>query len=100
MCGLIERMGGTRRGRDQLRDRAEGFLPIAGVVDIGVVTGDIDLDVSAELTAGVMNGRVRVSQLDFMDPVVRAGSVEATLGEGQGIVDLQTVNGDIRVSGF
>ena len=83
---------------------AEVWLPEAGIVDFDVTNGDIALDVpedvSAELRAHVTNGSVSVSQLDLIDPVTTARSVVATLGDGSGSIDVETVNGTIRIRGF
>ncbi len=83
---------------------AEVWIPEDGVIDLDVTNGDIDLDVpssvSAELRARVTNGSVTVSGLTLIDPVTTSRSIEATLGGGRGLVDLETVNGTIRIRGF
>ena len=83
---------------------AEVWLPEDGVIDLDVTNGDINLDVpasvSAELRARVTNGSVSVSGLTLIDPVTTSRSIEATLGGGRGLVDLETVNGTIRIRGF
>ena len=83
---------------------AEVYLPFAGLIDIRLTNGDVNLDVpaetSADLDARVTNGTVTVSNLTLHDPVVNTRSVIATLGGGDGLIELRTVNGTIRVIGF
>ena len=72
-----------------------------GVVEIETTNGDIDLEIpvatSADLDAQVTNGRIYVSNFDI-DPG-NARDLSATLGDGDGAIDLRTVNGSIHVTG-
>ena len=60
----------------------------------------IPQDTSAEFSARVVHGSISVSglQLRSFDP--REQEVSGTLGEGDGLIDLSVVNGDVLVSAY
>jgi DUF4097 and DUF4098 domain-containing protein YvlB len=65
----------------------------------GPITLLIPVNTSALFSAGTVNGTVQVHGLTFFDLQSSRKSVQGTLGEGQGRIDLKSVNGDIVVSG-
>lgn len=71
------------------------------ICDLDITNGDIDLgipeDLSAILTAGVVNGTVDVSELRMDDQNAAVDEVCGCLGDGEKTVDLSAVNGTIRV---
>jgi predicted RNA-binding protein len=80
-------------------------LAQGGVIDLETVNGNVVLDIpqntSAQFTANLVNGTISVSGLLFQGPVSSTPtSLTGTLGGGQGIIDLRTVNGNIQASGF
>ena len=82
----------------------EVTLPMDGEVVISTVNGDIDLDIppktSAELFGLVNNGTISWENLNLMDVTQTSKSLQGTLGEGTGLIDLATVNGNIVVTGL
>ena len=80
------------------------ILALGGVIDLETVNGNVGLDVpqntSARFSAHLVNGTITVSGLVLLNPVSTLTSLTGTLGGGQGIIDLRTVNGNIRASGF
>jgi DUF4097 and DUF4098 domain-containing protein YvlB len=78
-------------------------LPPEGELDAGVTNGLIDLQLptntSAEFTATVVNGAISITGLDLSDQTVTPRSVTGTLGDGDGKVHVQAVNGTIVVRG-
>ena len=74
-----------------------------GLVNLGVVNGNIRLDVptsvSAMIEADVANGSVSVVGLTLLDSTTSTRSVQGRLGAGEGLIDLATVNGTITVQG-
>jgi DUF4097 and DUF4098 domain-containing protein YvlB len=79
-------------------------LPFDGIIGMSAVNGNIDLNIpvstSAEFWASVTNGNINVMNLVLQDQVVSNTSLSGTLGAGQGMISLSTVNGIISVSGF
>jgi hypothetical protein len=79
-------------------------LPMDGEAVVSTVNGDIDLDIptttSAELFGLVSNGTVSWVNLELMDVTQTGNSLHGTLGDGTGLIDLTTVNGNIVVTGF
>ncbi len=79
-------------------------LPIDGLINMGVVNGEIGLeiptDTSAQFSAAVANGTIEISNLVLYDMVTTSVSVTGRLGDGQGTISLSVVNGGIYVEGF
>ena len=78
-------------------------LPPGGTIDLYTTNGEIELEVqrdaSAKLSATVSNGTITTSNLTLTGQVSFPRSLTGTLGEGDGTIRLQLVNGDIRVRG-
>jgi len=72
-------------------------------VRLGTVNGRIDLmvpaTVSAVLTVQVVNGTIDISNLTTTDVTRTANRLQATLGTGSGLIDLETINGAVHVLG-
>jgi hypothetical protein len=79
-------------------------LPPGGEIMISTGIGDIDLRIpastSAELSALVEFGAITWDNLDLLNVVHTNRSLTATLGDGTGLIDLDTRNGNIDVNGF
>jgi len=79
-------------------------LPPGGEIMIATGIGDIDLRItkstSAELSALVGFGAITWNNLDLLNAVHTNNSLTGTLGDGAGLIDLDTKNGNIDVSGF
>jgi hypothetical protein len=79
-------------------------LPPGGEVMISTGIGDIDLRVpkstSAELFALVGFGAITWDNLDLLNAVHTNQSLTGTLGDGTGLIDLDTRNGNVDVTGF
>ncbi len=79
-------------------------LPPGGEIMLSTVNGDIDLRIpastSAELSALVGIGSITWYNLDFTNAVQTSQSLTGTLGDGTGLIDLETRNGNIDVTGF
>ncbi len=80
------------------------FLPVSGTCDLETANGLINLlipqSTSAAFTAKVSNGTITVSNLTLQDQNVTPTLVTGRLGGGEGLIDLDTGNGDIVVAGF
>ena len=78
-------------------------MPLDGVIDMSTSNGNIDLAIpastSATLSASVANGQIRTSNLALEDQSDSPRSLDGTLGEGEGTIDLKTLNGNINVTG-
>lgn len=83
---------------------SEVTLPLDGTIDMRTMNGTIELDIpqstSAEFSANVTNGNISVANLVLQNEVRTSTSLRGTLGNGQGTISLETINGNIRVSGF
>jgi len=79
-------------------------LPPGGEITLWAGNGDLDLRIptstSAELSARVGLGAITWNNLDFTNLVQTSRSLTGTLGAGTGLVDLDTGNGNIVVTGF
>jgi len=79
-------------------------LPLNGLCMITTVNGQIQLSIpkttSAALVAKVTNGTVNVSNLLLRNMVSSRNSVSGVLGDGQGTISVESVNGTINVGGF
>jgi len=76
----------------------------AGTIDLETVNGNVTLDIpqntSAEFAAHLVNGTITTSNLVFQNVTGGPISLIGTLGTGQGMIDLRTVNGNIVARGF
>jgi hypothetical protein len=79
-------------------------LPPGGEIMISTGNGDIDLRIpastSADLSALVEFGAITWDNLDLRNAVHTNRSLTGTLGDGAGLIDLDTKNGNIDVTGF
>lgn len=79
-------------------------LPLDGEIRMYTDNGNIDLGIptstSAIFAASVVNGVISDSNLEFDDAVQTSESLTGTLGNGEGMIDLGTVNGNISVVGL
>ncbi len=79
-------------------------LPPGGEIVISTGNGDIDLRIptstSAELSALVEFGAITWDNLDLLNAVHTNRSLTGTLGDGTGLIDLDTRIGNIDVTGF
>jgi hypothetical protein len=80
------------------------IMALGGVIDLETVNGNVVLDIpqntSAHFSAHLVNGTITTTGLVLLNPVSTLTSLTGTLGGGQGIIDLRTVNGNIQASGF
>jgi len=86
------------------RIRAKVTMPQGGNIDIGTVNGNIELEIpqntSADFSANVTNGAIEVSNLTLHNEVATRSSLQGTLGNGEGTIKTNTVNGNIKTTGF
>jgi len=79
-------------------------LPPGGEITLWTGNGNLDLRIptstSAELSARVDLGAITWDNLDFLNVVQTDRSLTGTLGNGTGLIDLDTGNGNIVVTGF
>ncbi len=80
------------------------ILPVPGTCEVGVINGNITLAIpkntSAQFAADVTNGAISVLDLILQNAATSRNSVRGQLGSGAGKIELGTVNGTIRASGF
>ena len=81
------------------------ILPINDTIDLFTDNGSLELSiptsVSAELSAYAdQNGKIIVSNLVIKDSNSTKQSLTGTIGNGEGSIELGTVNGNIKVIGF
>lgn len=74
-------------------------------MDMFTTNGSIELRISsiftsAELFTTVVNGDIRVSNLDISEVVKGDKELNGVIGDGEGTIELNTVNGNITVIGF
>jgi hypothetical protein len=83
--------------------RADIDLPHGGQIRHSVGNGSISLGVqdmvSATFGAKVGNGTISMTGLDLQNPVSTPRQLRGILGAGNGIIDLNLGNGQIRVAG-
>ena len=83
-----------------------GFLSLNtdSEVLISTVNGDIDLDIpattSADFFAQVTSGSIAWENLDLANPHATSKTLQGILGDGSGLIDLETVNGNISIIGL
>ena len=79
-------------------------LNLNGEISMFTGNGNIDLSIptstSAIFSASVTNGSVRTSNLEFDAAVQTNKWLTGRLGIGEGVIDLGSINGHIRVVGF
>jgi len=79
-------------------------LPLNGVLIMNNTNGVIDLEIpentSAQFSANLVNGNFYISGLDFQNEIITSTSFQGTLGEGNGVISINNVNGNIVVSGY
>ena len=79
-------------------------LPLNGEIIMSTDNGSIDLSIptstSAIFAASVTNGSIDTSNLEFDAAVQTPQSLTGTLGNGEGVIELDTVNGNISIVGF
>ncbi len=84
--------------------RAKVTMPQNGNIDMGTVNGNIELEIpqntSADFSASVTNGAIQILNLTLQNEVATTRSVEGTLGNGEGTIKTNTVNGNIKTTGF
>ncbi len=79
-------------------------LPDSGYCKLSTVNGPIALNIptetSAYLSASVVNGGISITNLEIQNMVTTPKSVQGRLGDGNGNIELGTVNGAIGVTGY
>ena len=79
-------------------------MPPGGEIKISTVNGDIDLRIpmstSTELFALTGSGAITWDNLDLLNAVHTNKSLAGTLGDGAGLIDLDTWNGNIALTGI
>ncbi len=84
--------------------RAKVTMPQGGNIDIGTVNGNIELEIpqstSADFSANVTNGAIQISNLTLKNEATTLRSLRGTLGNGEGTIKTNTVNGSIKTTGF
>ena len=84
--------------------QTEAVLPLNGTLDLASTNGNVQITVpqntSADVTASLANGQIRVSNLTLSNLVQTPTSLSGTLGAGEGTIDLTTVNGDVDLIGL
>lgn len=80
------------------------FLTAQSEIVISTVNGNIDLSIptsaSAELFLLVDNGTINWGNLDLINAQYTNQSLQGILGQGSGLIDLETVNGNIELRGL
>jgi hypothetical protein len=79
-------------------------IPQAGSCELkttnGMITLSIPQSTSADLLARVVNGKITVHNLILQNSTSTPHSLSGTIGQGDGNIDLATVNGNIVLDGF
>jgi hypothetical protein len=83
---------------------AEALLLPQGICSLTITNGNIDLQIpdttSAHLNANVVNGGIEVRDIPFTSGIVGPDRVNAVFGDGDGLITLSSVNGNILVRPF
>lgn len=78
--------------------------PLDGEIILSTNNGDIDLSIpsatSAGFAASINNGSIQTFNLEFAAAVETIQSLSGTLGDGDGVIDLGSINGKISVAGL
>lgn len=86
------------------RIEASITLPADGAIAMSNVNGSIELNIpestSADFHASIVNGDISITNLDLQNEEISNHSVSGTLGNGNGDISLNTVNGNITARGF
>jgi hypothetical protein len=84
--------------------QAKTILPLNGTCQITTVNGEIGLNIptatSATFSAKLTNGNISVNNLSLKNTNITRFQTNGTLGNGEGKIDLTTVNGTIQVVGY
>lgn len=95
-CAVVSQVNGNIE--------SEIAIPIDGNLNMTTVNGNINLGLpknsSAEFSASLTNGNIRVSNLVLQNKSETFRSVRGKLGDGRGTVLVRTTNGNILVNGF
>ena len=79
-------------------------LPLDGEITMYTDKGNIDLNIpistSAVFAASVINGSISAYNLEIADAIQTTHSLTGTLGNGEGMIDLGSINGNINVLGL
>jgi hypothetical protein len=79
-------------------------IPKAGFCDLKTTNGMINLSIpqstSADLSARVVNGKITIHNLSLQNASSTPNSLFGTVGQGDGRIDLGSVNGNISLVGF
>jgi len=79
-------------------------IPLDGEIRMNVDNGHIDLSLptttSAEFSASATNGSIITYNLELEATVQTSQSLTGTLGLGEGVIDLGSINGNISVVGL
>ena len=102
---LSDITGGITAGVDNGRIKGVMVRPDNKTIDLSITNGGIELHISststsAEISATVLNGDIRVSNLDISDAVKKKKRLTGVIGDGEGAIELSTDNGNITVIGF
>ena len=83
---------------------SEVVMPLTGSIEQATTNGNITLAIptttSADFSARVTNGNIALDNLDLSDAVRTNQSLIGKLGDGDGTIELRTVNGNISMRGF
>ena len=83
---------------------SEVVMPLTGSIEQATTNGNITLAIpittSADFSARVTNGNIGLDNLDLRDAVRTNQSLIGKLGDGDGTIELRTVNGNISMRGF
>ena len=86
------------------RITATAIVPVDGYCRLETVNGLIDLSVpvntSAMVNLDVVNGTMQINNLQLQQTNTSNQSISGRLGDGRGSIDLETVNGNIFLTGF
>ncbi len=83
---------------------SEVDMPLSGAIGLATTNGNILLDIppttTADFSARVTNGAIALDHLDLNDLVRTNQSLTGMLNDGDGTIELRTLNGNITVNGF
>ena len=101
---LVDQLGSTTATVTNGNIVAEVTLPQGGEIDFNATNGNLELDIpqntSATFSARLANGTITTSNLSLNDAQSTTVSLTGVLGDGDGSIDLDTVNGNITARGF
>lgn len=79
-------------------------IPKAGSCELKTTNGMINLSIpqstSADVLARVVNGKITIHNLSLQNSSSTPHSLAGTIGQGDGKIDLASVNGNISLAGF